>query len=52
MMTETEVEAVYMAGSSSLLSNQALADLQYEIMQELGPIEFTDRGAGVCRPDQ
>ena len=41
MMTETEVEVVFDSGSSCVLSNHALADLQYEVMQKLGPIEFT-----------
>ena len=42
MMTDTEVEIVYKSGSTRVLSNEVLADLQYEIMRELGGIEFTD----------
>ena len=42
MMTDTEVEIVYKSGSVRVLSNEALADLQYEVMQELGGIEFSD----------
>ena len=42
MMTDTDVEIVYKSGSTRVLSNQTLADLQYEIMQELGGIDFTD----------
>ncbi len=41
MMTDTDVEIVYKAGSTRVLSNEALADLQYEIMQELGGIDFS-----------
>ena len=43
MMTDTEVEVVYKSGSTRVLSNDMLADLQYEVMSELGGIEFTDR---------
>jgi len=42
MMTDTDVEIVYKSGSTRVLSNQTLADLQYEVMQELGGIDFTD----------
>ena len=41
MMTDTEVEVVYKSGSSSVLSNEVLADLQYAVMQQMGDIEFT-----------
>ena len=42
MMTDTQVEIVYKSGSTRVLSNEALADLQYEVMRELGSIQFTD----------
>ncbi len=42
MMTDTEVEIVYKSGSVRVLSNEALADLQYEVMQALGGIQFTE----------
>jgi len=42
MMTETEVEAQVLGGTASVLSNEVLADLQYDIMEELGGIDFTD----------
>ncbi len=42
MMTDTEVDIVYKSGSTRVLSNEALADLQYDVMQELGGINFTD----------
>ena len=42
MMTDTEVEVVYKSGSTRVLSNDMLADLQYEVMCELGGIDFTD----------
>ncbi|MEM9775886.1 MAG: amidohydrolase, partial [Chloroflexota bacterium] len=41
MMTETEAEIVFDSASTCVLSNHALSDLQHEIMQRLGPIEFT-----------
>lgn len=40
MMTDTEVEIVYKSGSTRVLSNDVLADLQYEVMRELGGINF------------
>ena len=42
MMTDTEVEVVYKSGSTRVLSNEVLADLQYDVMRELGRIEFTE----------
>ena len=42
MMTETEVEMIFDSASTCLLNNHTLADLQYEVMQEIGPIHFTD----------
>lgn len=42
MMTDTQVEIVYKSGSTRVLSNEVLADLQYEVMRELGGIEFTE----------
>lgn len=42
MMTETRLEEIYVSGSSSVLSNYHLADLQHEVMQALGPIEFSE----------
>ncbi|MBI9047072.1 MAG: amidohydrolase [Anaerolineaceae bacterium] len=39
-MTETTVEEHFQGACSSMLSNHYMADLQYEAMQLLGPIEF------------
>jgi len=41
MMTETRVEEHFESGSTCVLNNHGLADLQYESMYEIGPIEFT-----------
>ena len=41
MMTDTEVEIVYKSGSTRVLSNETLADLQNDVMRELGGIEFS-----------
>ncbi len=41
MMTDTEVEVVYKSGSTRVLSNETLADLQYDVMRGLGGIQFT-----------
>jgi len=42
MMTETTVEEIFEAGSSSQLSNHVLADMQYEAMQLIGPTPFDE----------
>ncbi len=41
LMTETTVEIRFEEGCSALLSNHYLADLQYQAMQLIGPIKFT-----------
>ncbi|HBX69938.1 MAG TPA: amidohydrolase [Chloroflexi bacterium] len=41
LMTETRLEETVQAGASNMLSNHVLADLQYDSMKLLGPIEFT-----------
>ena len=42
MMTDTEVEIVYKSGSTRVLSNEVLADLQTDVMRALGGIDFSD----------
>ncbi|MCE1252671.1 MAG: amidohydrolase [Anaerolineae bacterium] len=42
LMTETEVEEIFVAALSSMLNNHTLADLQYANMQEVGPIIWSD----------
>lgn len=41
LMTDTEVEIVYKSGSTRVLSNEVLADLQTDVMQALGGIDFS-----------
>jgi aminobenzoyl-glutamate utilization protein B len=41
LMTETSLEVRDEIGYSPLLSNHTLADLQYQVMQSIGPIHFT-----------
>ena len=41
MMTGTRLEEIFQGACSSLLSNHYLADLQYEAMQFIGPLQFT-----------
>jgi len=41
MMTETTFETRSEIGYSPLLNNHYLADLQYQVMQQIGPINFT-----------
>ena len=41
LMTETSLETRYEIGYSPLLSNHTLADLQYQVMQSIGPIHYT-----------
>ncbi len=43
LMTETTFETHFEEGCSALLSNHYLADLQYQAMQLIGPIEFTQK---------
>jgi aminobenzoyl-glutamate utilization protein B len=42
LMTETTVEVIFRGACSSVLNNHYLADLQYQAMELVGPIEFTD----------
>lgn len=41
LMTETRLEEKVQAGASNVLNNHSLADLQFEAMNLIGPIEFT-----------
>lgn len=41
IMTETRYEEHFRGGCSSVLNNHYLADLHYQAMQLIGPIEFT-----------
>ena len=41
MMTETRVEIRFEEGCSAVLNNHYLADMQYQAMQLIGPIDFT-----------
>jgi aminobenzoyl-glutamate utilization protein B len=40
MMTETTVDVIFEDGCSAVLNNHALADLQYEAMELVGPITY------------
>jgi len=42
MMTDTEVEIQFNGACSSVLNNHRLADLQYDVMTRIGPIDFTE----------
>ncbi|HSQ16799.1 MAG TPA: amidohydrolase, partial [Anaerolineales bacterium] len=42
IMTGTQVEEIFVAAMSNVLSNHVLADLQYENMQIIGPIHWTN----------
>jgi aminobenzoyl-glutamate utilization protein B len=41
LMTGTQVEEVFVAAMSNVLSNHVLADLQYANMQVIGPLQWT-----------
>jgi len=41
LMTETTFDEIFCSGCSSLINNAILADLQNDILQEIGPIHFT-----------
>lgn len=42
MMTETRMEEVFRSACSAVVNNHYLADLQYEAMKLIGPMEFTE----------
>jgi len=42
LMTETTVEEIFKSGYSNLMNNHTLADLQYQAMELIGPIAFTE----------
>ncbi len=42
LMTETEVEEIFLCGAYNTINNGYLGDLALAAMRELGPIEFTD----------
>jgi aminobenzoyl-glutamate utilization protein B len=43
LMTETTMEQIFNGACSSVLNNHYLAELQYQAMQRVGPIEFTEQ---------
>ncbi len=43
MMTETRMEMVMNAASTNMLNNHTLADLQYENMKIIGPIQYDQK---------
>lgn len=49
LMTGTTVEEIFVAAMSNMLSNHALADLQFENMQVIGPIHWTDEELAYAR---
>jgi aminobenzoyl-glutamate utilization protein B len=49
LMTETSFEIRHEIGYSPLLSNHYLADLQYQAMQAIGPIQFTPQEIGFAQ---
>jgi aminobenzoyl-glutamate utilization protein B len=42
MMTETDLEITFEDGCSAVINNHYLADLQYQAMELIGPIQFTE----------
>ena len=49
LMTETVVEHRLRGACSSVLNNHLLADLQYQAMEAIGPINFTDEEVEYAR---
>ena len=41
LMTETTMEEIFISGSHNVLPNDVLADQLMEVMQDIGPLEFT-----------
>jgi aminobenzoyl-glutamate utilization protein B len=42
LMTETTVEEIFQGACTNVLNNHYLADLQYEAMKLVGPLQFSD----------
>ncbi|MGI8484280.1 MAG: amidohydrolase [Thermomicrobiales bacterium] len=42
MMTETTMEENFLSGAYNMLTNMTLSDHMIEVLEELGPLEFTD----------
>lgn len=42
LMTETSLQEIYVSDSVNVLNNHYLADLQYEAMKVIGPIQYTE----------
>ena len=42
LMTETTMEERFVSGAYNVLSNQALSDTMMDVLEALGPLEFTD----------
>ena len=42
LMTGTEVEEIFETGFACMIANKYLAGLTYEVMESVGPIEFTE----------
>jgi aminobenzoyl-glutamate utilization protein B len=40
MMTDTTFREIFISGCYNVLNNSYLADLQYQVMQKIGPIQF------------
>ena len=49
LMTETTLEERYLCGAYNVLPNRTLAGLAYEVMQDLGPMAFTDAERAYAR---
>ena len=58
MMTDTRLEEIFTTGCYNLLNNHYLAELQYKVMQEIGPLIFTEdekdfaRQANMAYPEE
>ena len=42
LMTETRLEEHFISGAYNVLSNQVLSDQMFKVMEELGPLEFSE----------
>jgi aminobenzoyl-glutamate utilization protein B len=49
MMTDTTYEEIFHGGCYPVLANHYLADLQFQNMQEIGPIDFTEQEKAYAR---
>ncbi|HVL23000.1 MAG TPA: amidohydrolase [Thermomicrobiales bacterium] len=49
LMTETTLEVKFLSGAYNMLSNQVMSDHMLAVLEEMGPLEFTDEEHAYAR---